>query len=683
MRDTISRPIRNWNLVLAPMAALLLAGGARGQTSPAAAPAAATAAWSVQLPGAIAWQQMTPAGTLLAETEGGLAGVSIEQGQIAWQKPELAGLPPDGVEPVPNSLLMQASGPGLLEIFDPVTGAAVFDSRQLGITRVVTRQVLPQSGALLIEGQRDSGPPVVALYDLASGRQLWVNDSFFAQTGPARGGFAGLMQGLTRMASESQTMQVLQAAPGKIIVYTMLGLRALDARTGAVEWTAALPRPRFGRPPQSVRLYPSLAQADRFYVSFDNSLLAYSLADGKALWAKPATVNGWIRDIVQHPAGIVMLPEAPPPNAQTGSRMVINGVAQTGLNVARYADGATIARKPIRMPGDVIGGIIAGDSVVLAVDAQSHTYVNVLDVAGAALRLKKNVKINGQLDYAELTPAGLLYISRPDAATSAEAGMIDLASGAPRFEPIESGRPLSAGADGSDAARYALPYASEGRTLYVFAHHKHQLYAINRDSGALQAVGAPVRLQGGEDPTAIEIRPEGIVLTSPQNLVVMSRQGEIERQAYYPAPQLPGLLRALYAIEAVRAGLDGAAASAYGAEFAQAAQQANDAGTQQFAGALAAAYTQGGRELEGYSQQAARLAMKRFKASLNDRDFVFMLTRAADGRGNVLLQVSKDTGQPAARVSLGKELKPVYAVDDISDMLFLETAPATITAFRL
>lgn len=683
MDDRARRPIRKLLWVLASSAALLLVGAAHGQTSPAPM-AAATTAWSVQLPGAIEWQQIAPAGALLVETDGGLAGVDIEQGRIAWQKPELGGLAADSVQPVPNSLLMQATGPNLLEIFDPVTGAAVFDSRQLGITRVVTRKVLPQSGVLLIEGQREAGPPIVALFDLATGRQLWVNDSFFAQTGPAQGGFGGLMQGLMRRASESQTMQVLPAGPGRIVVYTLLGLRAMDARTGAVQWSAALPRPRFGRPPQFVRLYPSLAQPDRFYVSFDNSLMAYSLADGKALWAKPATVNGWIRDIVQHPAGIVMLPEAAPQDAQTGSRLVVNGIAQTGLNVARYADGTTIAKKPIRMHGNVTGAIIAGDGVVLAVDAQSHTYVNVLDVASATLRLKKDAKINGQLDYAELIPAGLLYVSRPDAATNAEADIIDLATGKPVLEhPIESGRPLSAGEDGYDAARYELHYAAEDRTLYIFANHGHQLYAINRDTGALQALGGPIKLQGGEDPTGMEIRPEGIVLTSPQNLVVVSRQGQIERQAYYPAPQLPGLLRALYAIEAVRAGLDGAAASAYGAEFAQAAQQAKDRGTQQFAGALAAAYAQGGRQLEGYSRLSAHLAMKRFKASLDDPDFVFMLTRAADGHGNVLLQLSKDTVQPVARVSLGKQLKPVYAVDDISDMLFLETAPGTLTGFRL
>jgi hypothetical protein len=65
-------------------------------------------------------------------------------------------------------------------------------------------------------------------------------------------------------------------------------------------------------------------------------------------------VGGWIRDIVQHPAGIVMLHEAPPEDQDTGNRTVINGVAQTGLNVARYQDGTTIVAKPLKMRGDVI-----------------------------------------------------------------------------------------------------------------------------------------------------------------------------------------------------------------------------------------------------------------------------------------------------------------------------------------
>lgn len=649
----------------------------------AAAPSASAASWTVKTNGEIRWQQVTPAGALLVSTDAALIAVDIERGQVAWQRPDLGGLAFESVRPVERSLLMEAARPGLLLIFDPITGGVVFDSRQLGVTEIVTRRVLPQSGALLVHGKRAAGPPVVALYDLATGKQLWVNESLFEPSEPKRRGFGALMQGLVRLASAGTELEVLQAGHDSIVVHTLMGLRALEARTGAVRWSATLPTQR-GNPARHVRLFPSLDKPDRIYVGFDDSLMAYRLTDGQALWAKPAKVNGWIRDIVQHPAGIVMLPEAPPEGEATGSVRIVNGVMQTGLNVARYEDGTTIAPKPLRMRGNVIGAMIAGDTVVLAVDAQSKTFVNVLDVATASLRLKKDAKIKGQLAYAELTPAGLLYVSRPDSATNAEVNIIDPETGDPRFkDAIESGRPLINGADGYDAARYYLHYAVEGRTLYVFANRDHQLYALDREAGTFRALGGKIKLQGDEDPTAMEIGPEGIVLTSPQNLVTITRDGQIKQQVYYPAPRLPGLLRALYAVNAVRAGLYGAAASAYGDAFAQASRQSNDPTTQRITGQLAAAYSQGGKQLEGYSRQSAALATKRFKASLVLPRYVFMLTRAPEGRGNVLLQIDKHTAKPLARVNLGKELEPAYAVDDIADMLFLQTTPGTLVGYRL
>src|SRR5437773_8257831 len=101
------------------------------------------------------------------------------------------------------------------------------------------------------------------------------------------------MQGLTRTASEAATLEVLQAGPGVIVVHTLSGLRALDARSGAVRWSAVLPTARAGNPARHVRLFPSLDKTDRIYVGFDDRLMAYRLADGQALWSKPPTIDGW------------------------------------------------------------------------------------------------------------------------------------------------------------------------------------------------------------------------------------------------------------------------------------------------------------------------------------------------------------------------------------------------------
>jgi outer membrane protein assembly factor BamB len=673
--------------LLALISTLLSSGISSAQRQPdaqaaAPAPSGATEAWTLKVKGEIRWQQVTPVGALLVSTDAALAAVDTEHGQVMWEKPELGGLSADSVRMVEGSLLMEATRPGLLVIFDPVTGAVVFDSHRLNLAQIVTRRVLPQSGTLLVHGNRAGGSSVVALYDLATGEQRWTNESLFEQAEPKKRGFGALMQGLQRTAAEGSALEVLQAGPDMIVVHTQMGLRALDARTGAVRWSAAPTTTRWAQPPRHVRLYPSLSKTDRIYASFDDHLMAYSLTDGQPLWGKPASVEGNIRDIVQHPAGIIMLPEAPPEGEPTHSRRVINGVVQTGLNVARYEDGTMVASKPLRMNGNVTDAMVAGDTAVLAVDAESRTFVNVLDVATATLRLKKDVKIKGQLAYAELTPAGLLYVSRPDATINAEVNIIDLATGEQRFnDAIESGRPLSA--EDYKAARYYLHHAVEGQTLYVFANRDHRLYAVDREAGTFRALGGEIKMQGGEDPTDMEIRPAGVVLIAPQNLVLVGRDGQVKQQVYYPAPQLPGLARALYAVNAVRAGLYGAAASAYGDAFAQASQKATDPNAKYVTTSLATAYSQAGSQLTGYSRQSAALATKRFKASLTVPGSVFMLTRAPDGNGNILLEIDKDSGQPRARVDLGKEREPVYAVDDVGGMLFLRTAPSTVVGYRL
>ena len=668
----------------------LVSGPAQAQTVTAASARIATAsptdratpAWTLKLKQDIRWQQVTPSGTLLISTDAALSGVDIERGQVIWDKADLGGLPPDSVRMVEGSFLMEAARPGLLLIFDPVTGATVFDSRKLGLAEVVTRRVLPQTGTILIHGRRIAGPPVVALFDLATGDQRWVSETLFEQTAEKKKGLGGLMQGLVQRVSERTALEVLQAGSDKIVVHTLMGLKAMDARSGEVRWSATLPTARAGNPARNVRLYPSVDRSDRIYVSFNDRLMPYRLADGQPLWAKPATVNGWIGGIVQHPAGIIILPEAAPEGELPGSRTVINGVVQTGLNVARYEDGSTIAPKPLKMRGNVTDALITGESAVLAVDAESKTFINVLDVATATVRLKKDVKIKGRLDYAELVPAGLLYVTRPDPSTNAEVNIIDLAKGEPRFkDAIESGKSMSS--NKYDADRYYLHHEVEGRTMYVFANRDRQLYAVDRESGTYKPLGSEIKLQGGEDPVSMEIRSEGIVLVAPQNLVIVSREGQIKQQVYHPAPQLSGFLRALHAINAVRAGLRGAAASAYGDAFAQASRRSTDPAAQKITKELATAFTQGGAQLQGYARQSAAMATKRFKASLAVPGSVFMLTKSPEGKGNVLLQVDKDSAQPRARVDLGKEKEPVYAVDDIAGMLFLQTSPGTLVGYRL
>src|SRR2546427_12815358 len=226
-------------VLLGPVSVLLSSGissGPRQLNAQGAAPApsGATAAWTVKLKGDILWQQTTPMGALLVSTDAALSAVDIERGQVTWEKPELGGLLADSVHMVEGSLLMEAARPGLLLVFDPVTGAIVFDSRRLGLAQIVTRRVLPQSGTLLVHGRRAAGPPVVALYDLATGDQRWANEGLFEQTEPQKKGLCCPMQRPGTAASEATPLEVLQAGPRTVAGPTPLRLPGPDTRPRAV-----------------------------------------------------------------------------------------------------------------------------------------------------------------------------------------------------------------------------------------------------------------------------------------------------------------------------------------------------------------------------------------------------------------------------------------------------------------
>src|SRR5207244_5296166 len=139
----------------------------------------------------------------------------------------------------------------------------------------------------------------------------------------------------------------------------------------------------------------------------------------------------------------------------------------------------------------------------------------------------------------------------------------------------------------------------------------------------------------------------------------------------------------LYHRNAVRPGMHRAANTEYRDAIPQAPRNTTDTPARRITGQIATSYSQGAAQLAGYSHQAAALATKRFKASLAVSGSVFMLTRAPEGNGNVLLQIDKDSAQPRSRVDLGKEREPVYAVDDVANMLFLRTATGTLVGYRL
>ncbi|HYU32791.1 MAG TPA: PQQ-binding-like beta-propeller repeat protein [Thermoanaerobaculia bacterium] len=164
----------------------------------------------------------------------------------------------------------------------------------------------------------------------------------------------------------------------------------------------------------------------------------------------------------------------------------------------------------------------------------------------------------------------------------------------------------------------------QGDTAYVAVNKK--LVAIDLASGSVRDI-ATVTFEGREQPERVEVRPDGILLISAHNLLLLGADGSPKYRRYYPAPGV-GFLAA-------------------------------------FGSALL--------------NKPISLPV-----TVWDRDFVYIFTTAPDDsahQGVSLVRVNKADGAEAGRIWL-TEKSFDYQTDPATDMVYLKQGSRAIVALR-
>jgi hypothetical protein len=127
------------------------------------------------------------------------------------------------------------------------------------------------------------------------------------------------------------------------------------------------------------------------------------------------------------------------------------------------------------------------------------------------------------------------------------------------------------------------------------------------------------------------------------------------------------------------------ASAAAGLYSAAAASAAAESGQGTIEREMATGISQGfGQLQQGYAGLAGdyiEFARRRYQASAQSRDFVFMMTRDED-RDITLAQVSKHDGQILNAIDLGSDKEPRYQVDDIANQIFYQIGNSMIVSYR-
>jgi hypothetical protein len=228
--------------------------------------------------------------------------------------------------------------------------------------------------------------------------------------------------------------------------------------------------------------------------------------------------------------------------------------------------------------------------------------------------------------------------------------------------------------------------------VYVYTDNDNALYEINLKDGMLRLLRDDLKLEGKESVKNIEVRDNGILLSSDQNLLMLDFNGSHIFHKYYPAPTEPGIVKALYAMESVTAALYSAQSHMIAASFDQIAENVDPNSGREQIRQISDAYDQHGRELNAYSRDAMSRAKARFNATRDGSDHVYMMialdkqktgvARAIEGRKFALVRVSKVNGEIEQTIDMRDEKEPSYQVDNISSSIFYRQQPKEIITYR-
>jgi hypothetical protein len=232
-------------------------------------------------------------------------------------------------------------------------------------------------------------------------------------------------------------------------------------------------------------------------------------------------------------------------------------------------------------------------------------------------------------------------------------------------------------------SKKSLVTVDDEKIVYAFNSDDGFLYRFNRDTAEISKLSrAPFELADRDEARALDVVDGRVVLTGQQTVAGFAADGTLAFNAHYRAPRDPAWMRSLAWAGAVRAGMASAYAGAYSAAFASAAGDAQDGSLGQ---AMAEELHKGFGELQqGYQGLAgdyAQFARRRYQASAEARDFVFMMVQHDDKRVS-LAQVSKLDGRIVGEIGMQSDKEPSYEVDDIGNLLFYRPSPSTITTYR-
>tara|TARA_R110002050_G_scaffold273113_1_gene417043 strand:- start:33380 stop:35281 length:1902 start_codon:yes stop_codon:yes gene_type:complete len=581
--------------------------------------------------GKIEKMTVTSSGVLLITHGKGLAGVKPGQEGLLFNFDDYGKVKEEEINIIPNTPYVMVGQMGFAgistkqSVIDVVSGKRVFDTKANGWKAAGQPTLLLPENKLIVAGQRSSKEKfanALGIYDMATGKEekLFVFKGFDVMTGQPN------------------------IIDGGLIIPSGKGLTRIDLATGNETWTTKLKNVAFVEPAADGKSIYAFVNVN----NGKNQEIYKVSSSGALMWPDGNKVKGVVSNFQITSKGLAIVSNV----ADTGKKG-LSGIgaakAQSNISFLSASTGEDLWDKAPKTKGYVQHFYIMDDGILFGIGDGG---INKISFEGEPL-FKKPLKTGENIHTMALTKQGVIYI------TDSDADIINLETGESIWnKPIKYKK-----------AKAVTSTYDEGHGRYLISTGE-EMIAIDENTGDISTL-SKYDFEEKENPTSLEVRDGGLLLSSDQNVMMLDFDGSKKFHEYYRSPGKSAFGAGLMAVLAVASTTMSASAAARAGANTNAIGQYNSYGAdmnrkaEMFAAIGSASFNE---------------MAKRFKATAATQDAQFMLTKLDDGVG--LVKVSKDSGQVEKEIVL-KDKKPEYEVDEFGGVLYYLANGTSIYAYNL
>lgn len=594
--------------------------------------------WRKNFDSTIKWYKITDAGILVVCTKEALHGINPTDGKEIWKEEDVENIKEEEVKVVPNTPYIAVFKQGFTKnsarYVDVVTGKVVVNSKDYTIA-ITKEDYIPKTNSVLFQGINAKGKMALVKINLTDGTKMWeqldvadkytdriVSDAFETSSGL----FVATTKAIFKL--NSKTGQILstfdiKTAPSVLIEKETM-MSAISRRTAD---------------------FFQHDNPDIIYFWNTNIITALNVSDGKEVW-KRVELRGPVIKILFGTRGMLLMTTG---KGSKGELLCLD-----------MKTGNQIWESDVMIKGYVMDYKMSGNKLMLATLFGLDNYISVVNLDQGKTVTKKPLEIDGDIRDMKIVPQGLYYRA------ANQINIVDMETGKNLWKK------------GTFEVENSVGDNKNEKEGYVFADKKIQ--KINFETGEINVWVDDIKFEGKETPTSLQIRDNGVLLTSEQNATLFGFDGRQMWHYYEPAPKrtttgniLSGLGGLASAAVAVGAAADTASKSYskgyYGTTSLDSSIERSQELTSGFAAAAGSSFAAIG---------------KRFKATKEANNCMSMLAKIGDSneaKDAGIKLIDKNTGKEIRSVLLGAKKDLDYKLDGLGKMVFFKVDDKELKGF--